>query len=422
MTLAAASPAFGQEAPAKVDGADTAWLLASSALVMLMTPGLAIFYAGMVRRKNVLSTLMHCIFILGLVTVQWVVLGYSLAFGPDVGGVVGSLRWAFLSGVGLEPSGYAETVPHFAFMVFQLMFAIITPALIAGAFAERLRFSSFAVFTLLWATLVYDPIAHWVWGAGGWLAELGALDFAGGTVVHLSSGISALAFALVLGRRIGYPHEPMPPHNLPITVLGASLLWFGWYGFNAGSALTSGALSTLAFTTTHIAAAAAAFAWGVAEWAVHGKPSMLGVASGIVAGLVAITPAAGFVGPIAALIIGIAAGLVCYAACRAKRRFGYDDALDVFGIHAVGGALGALATGLFASTLWNPGGADGLFFGNPAQFGLQLVAVVATGLYAFVVSWILLKVIDATMGLRVSAEEEVGGLDLALHGETGYNL
>jgi Amt family ammonium transporter len=406
-----------------MNSADNAFVLLSAALVMLMTPGLALFYAGMVRGKNVLGTLMQNFIMLGVIGVQWALFGYSLAFGPDVGGVIGSLEWVGLSGVGLEPlKAYAETIPHQTFMIYQGMFAIITPALITGAWAERMKFSSFLVFTILWATLVYDPVAHWVWGDGGWLKTMGALDFAGGTVVHINAGIAALAAALVMGRRHGYGAEAFIPHNLPMTVLGAGLLWFGWFGFNAGSALASGTLATTAFVATHLATCAAVLAWTGAEWLHRGKPTTLGAASGAVAGLVAVTPAAGFVGPMSAILIGLGAGVVCYLAVLAKVRMGYDDSLDVVGVHCVGGIWGALATGLFASKAINAAGADGLFFGNPQQLVIQAVAVGVTLVFSFVVSWILLKVLDATMGLRVSTEDEVAGLDISEHQEAGYTL
>jgi Amt family ammonium transporter len=409
--------------PPAVDSGDTAWMLTSAALVMLMTPGLALFYGGMVRRKNVLGTIMQSFVCLGVITIQWVLIGYSLAFGPSMGGVVGSLAWFGLRGVGLEPNPvYCPTVPHQAFMIFQMMFAVITPALITGAFAERFKFSTFLVFVVLWATLVYDPLAHWVWGDGGWIKKMGALDFAGGLVVHISSGVAALAAALVVGRRRGYLHEPMAPHNLTLTLLGAGLLWFGWFGFNAGSAIASGALATSAFVATHIASATAALSWMAAEWIYRRKPTALGVASGAVAGLVAITPASGFVGPLAALVIGLVAGALCYTAVNLKNGLGYDDSLDAVGVHGVGGTWGALATGLFASLLVNPGGADGLFHGNPALLGTQVLSIAAAWVYAFVVSFALLKILDATMGLRLSEEDESYGLDLTQHGEAGYNI
>jgi len=411
------------EVAGKLDTGDTAWVLASAALVLFMTPGLALFYGGMTRQKNILSTVMHSFFIMGIVSIQWVLVGYTLSFGPDMGSVLGSLEHLFLNGVGQGPSPFAPTVPSLAFMMYQGMFAVITPALISGAFAERMRFGPFVVFTLLWATLVYDPLAHWVWG-GGWLGtgKLGALDFAGGTVVHISSGVAALAAALVLGRRIGWPKEPIIPNNLPFTVLGAGILWFGWFGFNAGSALSAGGLASSAFAATHIAAAAATITWAMAEYAQRGKASVLGAASGSVAGLVAITPASGFVGPMSALVIGGIAGALCYYAVSIKFVFGYDDALDVVGVHGVGGTWGALATGLFASTAVNAAGADGLFFGHPSQLVIQAVGVVATVVYSFVLTYVLLRVVDATMGLRATDEDEIMGLDLSQHGERAYGL
>jgi Amt family ammonium transporter len=419
-----AGQALGQEgAAAKIDTGDTAWVLASAALVLFMTPGLALFYGGMTRQKNILSTVMHSFFIMGIVSVQWVLVGYTLSFGPDVGSVIGGLEHLFLNGVGQEPSPFAPTVPSLAFMMYQGMFAVITPALITGAFAERMRFGPFVVFTLLWATLVYDPLAHWVWG-GGWLGagKLGALDFAGGTVVHISSGIAALAATLVLGRRLGWPKEQIIPNNLPFTVLGAGILWFGWFGFNAGSALAAGGLASSAFAATHIAAATATVTWALAEYLQRGKASVLGAASGSVAGLVAITPAAGYVGPMPALLIGAGAGVLCYYAVSVKFALGYDDALDVVGVHGVGGTFGALATGVFASTAINSAGANGLFFGNPGQVAIQAVGVMTTLVYSFVLTYVLLKVVDATMGLRASEEDEVMGLDLSQHGERAYGL
>jgi Amt family ammonium transporter len=409
--------------PPKIDTGDTTWVLVSTALVLAMTaPGLALFYGGMVRSKNALGTIMQSFIILCLISVQWVLWGYSLAFGPDKGHIIGGLEWLGLNGVGLDPNAdYGATVPHQAFMIFQMMFAVITPALITGAFAERMKFSSFLVFTLLWATIIYDPLAHWVWAVGGWVRNLGALDFAGGTVVHISSGFSALACAFVLRQRLGYGKEHMAPHNLPMTVLGASLLWFGWFGFNAGSAVASGALATSAFVVTNTATATAALAWMVAEWMYRGKPTVLGVASGAVAGLVAITPASGFVGPIPSIVIGLGAGTFCYLAVLWKSKCRYDDALDVVGIHGVGGIWGALATGLFASKAINPAGADGLFYGNPAQFGIQALAVLISVVFAFIGTYVILKLVDGMMGLRVSEEEERMGLDLSQHEERAYS-
>lgn len=406
-----------------VNSGDTMFVLLSTALVMLMTPGLALFYGGMVRSKNVLGTIMQSFVILAVISVEWVLWGYSMAFGPDLAGVTGTLEWFGLNGVGLSPfAGYSETLPHLTFMIFQGMFAVITPALITGAFAERMKFSAFLLFTILWVTLVYNPICHWVWGIGGWIRNLGALDFAGGTVVHISSGASALAAALLIGKRKGYGTEPMHPHNLPMTILGAALLWFGWFGFNAGSALSCGPLAVNAFVATHVAAAAAALTWTIVEWIYRGKPTTLGTASGAVAGLVGITPACGFVGLTAALMIGIVAGFLCYFAIVMKTKLGYDDSLDVVGIHGVGGAWGALATGLFADKAINAAGANGLFFGNPGQLGIQALSVIVTIGYAFIMSLILLKALDWIMGLRVSAEDEVSGLDLTQHNETAYNL
>jgi Amt family ammonium transporter len=415
----------GQTAPpiSKVDSGDTTWVLISSALVMLMTPGLALFYGGMVRRKNVLGTIMQSFIALGVITIQWVLYGYSLAFGPDIGHVIGGLDWIGLKGVGLDPNpDYAPTIPHQAFMIFQMMFAVITPALITGAFAERFKFKTYLVFLVLWATFVYDPIAHWVWGIGGWIRSLGTLDFAGGLVVHISSGVAALAAAVVVGRRKGYGDEPMPPHNLTMTLLGAALLWFGWFGFNGGSAVASGSLASSAFVVTHISTAAAALSWMIVEWIHRGNPTVLGAASGAVAGLVAITPASGFVGPMSAILIGLAAGGLCYLAIMLKTKLGYDDSLDVVGVHGVGGTWGAFATGLFATTAVNSAGADGLFFGNPSLLANQALSVLAAWVYSFGMTLIILKALDWTLGLRVSEDHEMSGLDLSQHGETGYSF
>jgi ammonium transporter, Amt family len=407
----------------EMNSADTAWILVATALVLLMTPGLALFYGGMVRGKNVLSTFMHSFFAMGIMTIQWVVVGYSLSFAPDLGGgLLGGFDHVLLEGVGLTPSPMAPTIPHLSFMAFQMMFAIITPALISGAFAERLKFSTYVVFIVLWGTLVYDPICHWVWGPSGWLAQRGILDFAGGTVVHLSAGVSALVFAVVLGRRL----EPAPPHNLPLTLVGAGLLWFGWFGFNAGSALASNERAVLALVNTHLAAAAAAVAWALVEWLRQGKPTALGVASGLVAGLVAITPAAGFVSPMGALAIGAVAAPVCFVAVVVKGRFGYDDSLDAFGIHGVGGAVGALLTGVAASAAWNnptdpANGISGLLEGNPGLVGAQAFGVGIAGAYAAIMTWVILRILDAVMGLRVPEDEEREGLDVSLHGEEAYH-
>lgn len=409
---------FAQEAGAasEISAGDTAWILTSSALVLAMTaPGLALFYGGMVRGKNVLSTMMHSFISLCVVSVVWVLWGYSLAFSTDISGIIGGLEWFGLNGVGPEPGPAASTIPHLAFMVFQLMFAVITVALITGSIAERMKFSAFLLFIVLWSTFIYSPLAHWVWG-GGWLGELGALDFAGGTVVHISSGVAALVCALVLGKRHGYGKETMAPHNLPFTVVGACLLWFGWFGFNAGSALAADGIAASAFVTTNTATAASALTWMAAEWVYRGKPTVLGAASGAVAGLVAITPAAGFVGPMSSILIGIGAGVFCYLAVLWKNKFGYDDALDVLAIHGIGGTWGAIATGLFASV----GGGTGLFFGNPGQVVTQIIAVVATWVFVLVGTYIILKIVDGIIGLRVTKEDEVLGLDLSQHNERGY--
>ena len=402
---------------------DTAFVLMSAALVMFMTPGLALFYGGMVRNKNVLATLMQSFIVLGLITLEWVLWGYSLSFGTDHAGIIGGLEWFGLNGVGMNPSpDYGSTIPHFAFMIFQCMFAILTVALITGAFAERMKFSAFLLFALLWSTFVYNPLAHWVWGVGGWMGRMGALDFAGGTVVHISSGASALAAALIIGKRIGYGSTAYIPHNLPMTITGAAILWFGWFGFNAGSALACNGLAASAFVVTHIASALGALTWSMMEWIHRGKSTTLGAASGAVAGLVAITPASGFVGPVSSIIIGGLAGIICYSAILLKSRLGYDDSLDVVGIHGFGGTWGALATGLFASTAINPDGANGLFFGNPGQLWIQFVSVIASMAFAFFMTLIILKVVDLIIGLRVTEEEEIRGLDISLHNETGYSF
>jgi Amt family ammonium transporter len=420
MTLT--STAFAADAPTQVSGADVAWLLTSSALVLMMTiPGLALFYGGLVRRKNVLSTLMQSLILAAVISIEWVIIGYSIAFAPG-NSIVGSLSWVGLAGVSAtQPyAGYSATVPHQAYMIYQCMFAVITPALITGAIAERMSFRGFLLFSILWSILIYNPLAHWVWGVDGWLHQLGALDFAGGTVVHISSGTAALAGALLLGKRMGYPREPMPPHNVVLSVTGAGLLWVGWFGFNAGSALAANGLAVSAFVATHLGAAGAAIGWMFAEWMISGKPTVLGAASGAVAGLVAITPASGFVAPIPAIIIGVAAGAICFSAVRMKPRFGYDDALDVVGVHAVGGIFGALATGIFASAIVNPAGANGLLYGNPRQLLIQAIGVVATIAFSFIGSSILLKVTDALVGIRVDEDDEQLGLDLSQHNESAY--
>ncbi len=404
-----------------INSADTAWVLVSAGLVMLMTPAVGFFYGGLVRRKNVLSVIMQSMFILALISVQWVLWGYSLAFGPDRHGIIGGLEWVGLGGVGLNPNAdYAPTIPHQAFMIFQAMFAVITPALITGAFAERKSFKAFVIFTLLWATFVYDPLAHWVWGTGGWLKSLGVLDFAGGTVVHISSGVSALVAARVLGPRLGLGEEAMDPHDATMSVLGAALLWFGWFGFNAGSALAANGVAVNAFVVTNTAAAMAALTWITVSWAHKGRPSVLGGAAGAVAGLVAITPASGFVTAQGSILIGLGAGIVCYFATQLKGRLGVDDALDVWGVHGIGGTWGAMATGLFATVAVNEAGANGLFYGDPDQVWKQLVAVVVTWVYSAAVTWLLLKVVDITVGLRVAEHEEVLGLDATQHGEAAY--
>jgi Amt family ammonium transporter len=421
--LLLAGPASGQDAAATIDTGDTGFVLLCAALVMLMTPGLAFFYGGMVRGKNVLGTLMQSFAALAVIGVQWVLWGYSLSFGPDRGGFIGGLEFLGLAGVGVAPNAdYAATIPHQAFMVYQGMFAIITPALITGAIAERMRFKAYLLFILLWATLVYNPIAHWVWAVGGFIRNLGALDFAGGTVVHISSGVSALVAAIVLGRRRGFPDSAMPPHNLPFTLLGAGLLWFGWFGFNAGSALSAGGLAVSAFVATNTAAAAATLAWMLMDWFVKGRPTALGAASGAVAGLVAITPAAGFVSPLAALAIGALGGVVCFGAVSLRAKTGVDDSLDVFGVHGVGGTLGALLTGVFASTAINSAGSDGLLHGNPKLLGVQALAVLITVAYAAAVTFVLLKLLDAVVGLRVSDEAEDAGLDVDQHRESAYSV
>jgi len=390
-----------------------------------MTPGLAFFYGGLVRRKNVLSILMQCFIIMCVISLQWVLYGYSLAFGPDTGwGLIGGLQWAGLNGVGGSPNGdYAATIPHLVFMIFQSMFAIITPALMIGAFAERVKFSSFLVLTLLWVTLVYDPLAHWVWGMGGWMRKMGALDFAGGIVVHVSSGISALVMAIMLGKRIGYANAPFRPHNLPFTVLGGALLWFGWFGFNAGSALGANELAANAFVTTNTATAAAGLTWALIEWRLSGAPTVLGAVTGAVAGLVAITPACGFVTPLNAIFIGVSVSMICYMAIAiVKARLGYDDSLDAFGVHGVGGAWGTIATGLFAEKAVNAAGADGLFFGGLHQFLVQLMLVGVTVLYAGVVTFILFKIVDALLGMKVDKKSEILGLDLSQQCESAYTV
>jgi Amt family ammonium transporter len=424
--LTIAGAAWGQDAaPAPtIDKGDTAWMIVATALVMSMTaPGLALFYGGLVRAKNMLSVLMQCMVCLAAISIQWILFGYTLAFGTTQGGLIGGLDFLGLAGVGAAPNAdYAATLPHLTFMMYQGTFAIITPALIVGAFAERMKFGAFLIFTTLWAILIYDPLAHWVWGVGGWIRSMGALDFAGGTVVHISSGISALAAALLIGKRIGHGHEPMPPHNLPLTVAGAALLWFGWFGFNAGSALAADGIAANAFVTTNTGAAAATLGWIFIEWITRGKPTVLGAASGAVAGLVSITPGAGFVTPMGAIAIGFLGGVICFYGIRLKEMIGADDALDVVGVHCVGGTWGALATGIFATKAVNAAGADGLLYGNSGQFVTQAIGVGATMVFCFVGAFILLKVTDVLVGLRVADEEEFSGLDLSQHSERAYML
>ncbi|MFZ1036212.1 MAG: ammonium transporter [Smithella sp.] len=408
-----------------MNSGDTAWVLVSTAFVLLMTmPGLAFFYGGLVRRKNVLSILMQCFIILCVISIQWVLFGYSLAFGPDFHGIIGDLSWAGLNHVGATPNpDYAATIPHSVFMAFQMMFAVITPALIIGAYAERVKFSAFLIFTILWATFVYDPLAHWVWGAGGWIKSLGALDYAGGIVVHVSSGISALVLAVVLGKRVGYNHKPIRPHNLPFTVLGAALLWFGWFGFNAGSALAADGIAANAFVTTNTATAAAGLAWALIEWWHNGTPTVLGVATGAVAGLVAITPACGFVNPMNAMFIGIIVALVCYIAVAViKGKVGYDDSLDTFGVHGVGGTVGTIATGIFAEKAVNATGNNGLLFGNMHQLLVQCIMWVVAVVFAVVMTYILYKIVDAVVGMRVEEKNEIIGLDLTQQSEAAYTV
>ena len=404
-----------------MNSGDTAWILACSALVLLMTPGVAFFYGGLVRRTNAAATMMHSFMTIGIVGVVWVLWGYSLAFGPDIGGVIGSLEWIGLRGVSATEAGpYSDAIPHQAFMIFQAMFAIITPALVTGAFAERMKFSAFVIFIVLWVTLVYAPLAHWVWG-GGWLGSLGALDFAGGTVVHISAGMGALAAALLVGKRVGFQIESMAPHNVPMVVLGASLLWFGWFGFNAGSALAADGVATNAFVTTNTATAAALVTWVAMSWLFDKKPSVVGAATGAVAGLVAITPAAGFVGPLPAIIIGLGAGVVCYGAVKLLAKLKVDDSLAVWGVHGIGGAWGALATGLFVG-IGFAALAEGVSRGE--QILYQLIGIGASAGWAFVVTALIVLVLRFVIpgGVRVSPDEEAVGLDLSQHGESAYEL
>jgi Amt family ammonium transporter len=403
-----------------INTGDTAWLLVCCSLVLLMTPALALFYGGMARRKNVLSTLTLSFAFMALVGVQWVLYGYSLAFGKDIGGLIGGLNFLGLQGVGGLPNpDYGKTIPHGLFAAFQMMFAVITPALITGAFVERVRFKSFLIFSLIWVTIVYDPLAHWVWAKGGWLNELGVLDFAGGTVVHIAAGFSALAFALVIGPRKGFGKFPMEPHNIPLTVLGAGLLWVGWFGFNAGSALAANEVAVNALLTTNSSAATAGLVWMFLGW-LDGRPSTLGIATGMVVGLAAVTPASGFVSPLAAMVIGAVAAPLCYYAIRFRQNRNLDESMDVWACHGMASSWGMLATGLFATVELNRGGANGLFHGNPGQLGLQCLAVVVTIAFCFIVTYVVAKLLDLSIGLRVSPMEEEVGLDISAHGERAY--
>ena len=406
----------------KINFVDLTWVMIATALVMVMTPTLAFFYGGLVRKKNILSILMQCMVILCVISIQWILFGYSLAFGPDKGGVIGGLEWLGLSGVGMVPHDtYMNTIPHQLFMAFQMMFAVITPALIIGAFAERIKFSGFLLFIILWATLVYDPLAHWVWAKDGWLMSLGALDFAGGTVIHINAGISALIFVLLLGKRSGHEHHV--PHNLPFAVLGAGFLWFGWFGFNAGSAGAANTVAVSAFINTNTAAAAAGLTWMILDWFINKVPTMLGVATGLVAGLVAVTPASGYVTPLSALAIGVLASLFCFLfVIKVKAKFGYDDSLDVFGVHGIGGIVGAIATGFFATKTINEGGNNGLFYGNPHQLWIQFLTTIVAVAFSAIMTFLLFKIVDKIIGMRVEIKDEYIGLDLTQHHETGYTL
>ncbi len=403
-----------------IQSGDTAFILICAALVLLMTPGLALFYGGMVRSKNVLGTIMQSIIMISLVSLEWIYLGYTMSFGPDVAGLIGDMSHFALAGVTAAPSpDYATTIPHIVFMIYQCMFAVITPALITGAFAERVRFLPFIFFSLLWSVLVYNPVCHWIWG-GGFLATMGVLDFAGGLVVHVTCGVAALVACIVIGPRKGFGKRSFIPHNLPMTLTGTGLLWFGWFGFNGGSALAADGIAATAFVSTHIAGMAGMAMWTMVEWYHSGKPTTLGAASGAIAGLATITPAAGFVSPNSAVIIGFLGGLLCYLAVLAKNRFGYDDSLDVVGIHGVGGLVGTIALGLFASTAINPGGADGLFYGNPSFLLTQLIGIGVVGGYTLVVTWIILKAVNAISPLRMEENEEEVGMDTAEHSESAY--
>jgi len=403
-----------------INAGDTAWVLISTALVILMTPALGFFYGGMVRKKNILSTLMLSVALLALISVEWVLYGYSISFGTTHGGLIGGFNWLGLIGVGQAPNAaYAPTIPHLAFMLFQLAFAVITPALISGAFVERVNFSGYIIFALLWSTFVYSPVCHWIWGVGGWLRVMGAMDFAGGAVVHITAGVAALALALVIGKRKGYGKVPLEPANIPLTVLGAFLLWFGWFGFNGGSALSAGGLATSAMVATNTAGAAAALTWMIISW-IHKRPSALGFATGGIVGLAAVTPASGFVSPLSALLIGMVAAILSYYMIIFRMKIGLDESLDVFACHGIGGIWGVLATGLFAEKAINAAGNNGLFFGNPGQLGIQALTVVSVGAFSFVASFIIAKVIDAMFSMRVKEQEEDIGLDISQHGETAY--
>ncbi len=408
-----------------INSGDTAFMLLSAALVLFMTPGLAFFYGGLVRSKNVVNTMMMSFVAMGIVTVQWVLWGYSVAFAPGgdgLGSLIGGFQWAGLGNVGLEPSSdYSPTIPHQAFMIYQAMFAVITPALISGAIVERMKFKAFAVFVLLWTTISYDLVAHWVWGVEGWLRTMGALDFAGGTVVHINAGVSALVASLMLGPRRGFPHRAMPPHNVTLAILGAGMLWFGWFGFNAGSAISSGALATTAFVATNVAAASGLLGWMLLELLLKGKPTAVGAITGAVAGLVAITPACGFVTPVGAIVIGLGVSGVCYWSLNQRIKWNLDDSLDAFSVHGIGGIFGALMTGVLATKSVNEAGNNGAFYGNVSLLWVQLVGVVATAAFAGIVTFVLLKVIDKTIGIRSTEEQQHEGLDLVEHGEKGYN-
>ena len=404
-----------------VNSGDTAWILVSCALVLMMTPALALFYGGMARRKNILSTLTLSFIFMALVGVQWVLFGYSLAFGKDIGGLIGGLNFLGFHGVGAAPNpDYAKTIPHALFAAFQMMFAVITPALITGAFVERVRFKSFLLFSLIWMTIVYDPLAHWVWGKGGWLNNLGVLDFAGGTVVHVAAGFSALAFALVIGPRKGFGRFPMEPHNIPLTVLGAGLLWVGWFGFNAGSALAANGVAVNALLTTNSSAAAAGLVWMLLGW-LDGRPSTLGIATGMVVGLAAVTPASGYITPMAAMVLGAVAAVICYYAIRFRQNRNLDESMDVWACHGMASSWGMIATGLFATVAVNEAGGNGLFYGNPGQLAVQALAWVVTMVFAFGVTYVVAKLLDMSIGLRVTPMEEEVGLDISAHGERAYS-